>query len=157
MNAITPIPSVSKIDERHGRRIGELSLAAAALFGIVRPGITGPIRHDHQDAVMAQLDTLFGFTPVESDQARDRLFEQTLNHSIPEWDRAAIARCATELTRIASVYRGTEEQDREIWAAGYDLFEIESLWEASQPPERECRIDPVFAGGSASLRYFDRI
>lgn len=28
MNAITPIPSVSKIDERHGRRIGELSLAA---------------------------------------------------------------------------------------------------------------------------------
>lgn len=156
MNQLSKI-AAERIDARHGKRIQELSLAACALFGIVRPGITGPIRHAHQDVVMEQLDTLFGFTPVESDRARDRLFEQTLNHSIPDHDRPLIERCATELTRIASVYRGTEEQDREIWAAGFDLFEIDSLWEASQPPEASDHYDPVYQTGGASHRYFDRI
>lgn len=149
--------AAERIDARHGQRIQELSLAACALFGIVRPGVTGPVLHAHQDVVMEQLDTLFGFTPIESDRARDRLFEQTLNHSIPDHDRAIITRCATELTRIASVYRGTEEQDREIWAAGFDLFEIDSLYEASLPPASEPRHDPVFDNTNASHRYFGRI
>lgn len=149
--------AIEKIDPRHGRRINELSLAACALYGIVRPGVTGPIHHDHQDVVMEQLDTLFGFTPIESDRARDRLFEQTLNHSIPDHDRPIIERCATELTRIASVYRGTEEQDREIWAAGFDLFEIDSLYEASLPPESVPRHPRVIPGDIHELRNFDRI
>lgn len=156
MNAPAKI-TVEKIDPRHGQRIQELSLAACALFGIVRPGVTGPILHAHQDVVMEQLDTLFGFTPIESDRARDRLFEQTLNHSIPDHDRPIITRCATELTRIASVYRGTEEQDREIWAAGFDLFEIDSLYEASQPPASEARYPRVVPGDVHELRNFDRI
>lgn len=155
MNAPAKI-TVEKIDPRHGQRIQELSLAAFALFGIVRPGVTGPVLHAHQDVVMEQLDTLFGFTPIESDRARDRLFEQTLNHSIPDHDRPIITRCAAELTRIASVYRGTEEQDREIWAAGFDLFEIDSLYDASLPPVSEARADPVFANTIASHRYFNR-
>lgn len=156
MNAPAKI-AVSAIEQKHGRRIQELSLAACALFGIVRPGVKGPVLHAHQDVVMEQLDTLFGFTPAESDQARDRLFEQTLNHSIPDHDRPLIERCATELTRIASVYRGSAEQDREIWAAGYDLFEIDSLYDASQPPEASGQYDPVFDNTMASHRYFDRI
>lgn len=149
--------AAERIDARHGQRIQELSLAACALSGLIRPGFTGPIPHDHQDVVMAHLDTLFGFSPVESDRARDRLFEQTLNHSIPEHDRQIIARCATELTRIASVYRGTEDQDREIWAAGFDLFEIDALYEASLPPEQPEHDDPVFANTVASHRYFGRL
>lgn len=156
MNQLTKI-AAERIDARHGQRIQELSLAACALFGIVRPGIKGPVLHSHQDVVMEQLDTLFGFTPVESDRARDRLFEQTLNHSIPDHDRPIITRCATELTRIASVYRGTEEQDREIWAAGFDLFEIDSLWDASQPPSAEPSYPRVVAGDVNQLRNFDRI
>lgn len=156
MNAPAKI-AVEKIDARHGQRIQELSLAACALFGIVRPGVTGPVLHAHQDVVMEQLDTLFGFTPIESDRARDRLFEQTLNHSIPDHDRPLIERCAVELTRIASVYRGTEEQDREIWAAGFDLFETDSLWEASQPPASEPRHPRVVPGDVHQLRNFDRI
>lgn len=143
MTAYAPI-AAERIDARHGKRINELGLAAAALFGLVRPGFTGPIPHDHHDLVMATLDDLFDFTPAESDQARDRLFEQTLNHSIPEHDRPIIARCATELTRIASVYRGTDQQWREICAAGYDLFEIDALWEDSQPPERDDNVWPMF-------------
>lgn len=156
MNAHSQI-AASRIDGRHGQRIQELSLAACALFGIVRPGVKGPVLHAHQDVVMEQLNTLFGFTPVESDRARDRLFEQTLNHSIPDHDRPIIERCAVELTRIASVYRGTDEQDREIWAAGYDLLEIDSLWEASQPPEAAERYDAVFDCTIASHSYFGRL
>lgn len=148
---------ITKIDARHGWRIQELSLAACALFGIVRPGVKGPILHAHQDVVMEQLNTLFGFTPIESDRARDRLFEQTLNHSIPDHDRPIIERCATELTRIASVYRGTEEQDREIWAAGFDLFETDSLWEASQPPERDPVYPRVTPGDVGDLRAWGRV
>jgi hypothetical protein len=148
---------ITRIEGKHARRIAELSLAACALSGLVRSGFTGPVDHDHQAIVMQHLDTLFGFTPVESAHASDRLFEQTLNHSIPEWDRANITQCATELTRIASVYRGTEDQDREIWLAGFNLFETDSLWDAAQPPETAPRFDPVFADTSASLRYFDRI
>ena len=117
----------------NNRRIEELALASAALFGLVRPGFAGPIPHDHQDIVMGHLDELFGFTPAESDQARDMLFEGTLNHSIAEHDRPRILACANELTRIAANYRGSDEQDREIWAAGYDLFEVESLWDAANP------------------------
>ena len=109
------------------------------------------------EETLVNLDTLFGFTPVESDRARDRLFEQTLNHSIPDHDRPIIERCAVELTRIASVYCGTEERDREIWAAGYELFEIDSLWEASQPPEAADRYDAVFDYTAASHHYFGRL
>lgn len=156
MNIATTI-TAERIDARHGQRIQELSLAACALFGIVRPGVTGPVLPAHQDVVMDQLDTLFGFTEIESDRARDRLFEQTLNHSIPEHDRPVIIRCATELTRIASVYRGTEEQDREIWAAGFDLLEIDSLWEASQPRESYPRCPHTVPGDVHQLRNYDRI
>lgn len=113
------------------RRLNELGLAAAALFGLA--ACKGPITHGHQEVVMGHLDELFGFTPAESQQASDMLFEATLNHSIADWDRPRIDACATELTRIASGYRGREWQDREIWAAGYQLFEIDSLWEASCP------------------------
>lgn len=156
MTAHRPI-AVAKIDRLNARRIEELSLAAAALWGLVRPGFTGPIPHDHQAIVMGHMDALFGFTPAESQQASDMLFEGTLNHSIAEHDRPRIVACATELTRIAANYRGTEEQDREIWAAGFELFEIESLYEASHPPETVERIDPVFQGGDASFQYWGRV
>jgi len=146
---------ITRIEGKHAHRIEELSLAACALWSLAR--VSGPIPHDHQDVVMQHMGTLFGFTPVESDRARDRLFEQTLNHSIPEWDRAAITRCATELTRIAANYRGTEEQDREIWLAGFGLFETDGLWEAAQAPELPPRHDPVFGNTIASHRYFDRV
>jgi hypothetical protein len=136
VNAPAKLPPVTKIDKRHARRIEQLSLAACALWGLVRPGFTGPIPHDHQDVVMKHLDDLFGFTSPESDRARDMLFEGTLNHAIHENDRPRILACANELTRIAANYRGTEEQGREIYAAGFDLFEIDALWEASQPAER---------------------
>lgn len=156
MNANSTIKA-ERINPHHAKRIEELTLAACALWGIVRPGFTGPIPHDHQDVVMQHLDTLFGLTPVESERARDRLFEQTLNHSIPEHDRPAILRCATELTRIAANYNGSEEQAREIWAAGFDLLEIDSLWDASQPPAPVRKYDPVFDNTVASHRYFGRL
>lgn len=140
MNApakIATLPSVTKIDARHGKRIEEISLAACALFGLIHH--RGPVCHDHQAVVMEHLDTCFGFTPAESDQARDMLFEATLNHSIADFDRPRIEACATELTRIASTYRGSEEQDREVYAAGFELFEIESLYEASRDQEADWR------------------
>lgn len=129
------LPPVTRIDVKHAKRIEQIALAACALSGLTLPHSTGPIPHAHQADVMAVLNDLFGFTPAESDQASDMLFEATLNHAIADWDRPRILACATELTRIASVYRGTEEQDREIWAAGYDLLEIESLYEASLDQE----------------------
>lgn len=125
-------PRLSR-EEIINRRLNEIALASAALFGLVRPGFTGPVPHVHQDIVMGHLDDLFHFTPAESNQARDMLFEATLNHSIHETDRPRIMACANELTRIAANYRGSEAEDRAIWAAGYDLFEVESLWDAANP------------------------
>lgn len=148
---------ITKIDGKRDRRLNELALAAAALYGLVRPGFTGPIPHDHQALVMEHMDALFGFTSVESERASDMLFEATLNHAIADYDRPRILACATELTRIAANYRGTEEQDREIWAAGFELFETDSLWEASQPPARPEPYDPVFDCTDASHRYWGRI
>lgn len=140
MNApakIAALPPVTKINIKHGKRIEEISLAACALFGLIHH--RGPVCHDHQALVMGHLDACFGFTPAESERASDMLFEATLNHSITDFDRPRIEACATELTRIASTYRGSEEQDREVYAAGYELFEIESLWEASRDPEADWR------------------
>jgi hypothetical protein len=146
--------AVTRIDAAAASRIEELSLAAAALFGLANS--QGPIPHDHQAIVMGHLDTLFEFTPAESTQASDMLFEATLNHAIHESDRPRILACAMELTRIAMNYRGHDWQDREIWAAGFELFEVESLWEASLAPVPVERTDPVYAGGIASMRYFGR-
>ena len=152
MNAPAKISYLTKEQRIHAQRVEELNLASAALLGLVH--VRGPVCHAHQSIVMGHLNTLFGFTPAESDQASDMLFEGTLNHSITDFDRPRIEKCARALSDIALGYCGDAKP---IWAAGYDLFEIESLWDASQPAERECRIDPAFAGGSASLRYFDRI
>lgn len=133
MNAPAKLPVITKIDQRHARRISQLSLAACALWGLAREDLKGPVTHNHQALVMDVLGELFGFTPAESDRASDMLFEATLNHSIADFDRPRIMACANELTRIAANYRGTDEQDREIWLAGFELFEIESLYEASNP------------------------
>lgn len=147
--------ALAKVEGKHSRRLNELGLAAAALFGLADS--RRPIPSDHRAVVMEHIDTLFGLTPAESDRASDMLFEATNDHSIADFDRPRILACAVELTRIAANYRGTDAQDREIWLAGFELFEIDSLWEASQPPEREPRHDPAFDNTITSHRYFDRI
>lgn len=136
------------------RRREEIVLAACALSGICIH--RGPITHAHQAIVMGHLDALFGFTPAESAQASDMLFEATLNHSIHDSDRPRIEKLANKLTIAAKDYDGSDCADRELWAAGYELFEVDSLFDASQPPETD-RYDPVFDNTAASLRYFDRI
>lgn len=151
MNALTPI-RLTKEQRIHAQRVEELNLASAALLGLVH--VRGPVTHAHQDVVMGYLDTLFGFTPAESDQARDMLFEGTLNHSITDYDRPRIEKCARALSDIALGYCGDAKP---IWAAGFELFEIESLFEASQPAEHEPRYPRVIPGDVGHLRNFDRV
>lgn len=139
----------------HARRREELALASCALFGICHH--RGPINHAHQAIVMKHLDDLFGFTPAESEQASDMLFEATLNHSISDFDRPRIEKLASRLSIIARDYDGSDAADREIWAAGYELFQIESLWEASLAPETAGHRDPVFENTVASHSYFGRL
>lgn len=147
--------ALAKVEVRNASRLNELGLAAAALFGLAN--YLGPVSKSHRTDVMETLDNLFGLTPAESDQASDRLFECTTGGAIADYDRPRILGCATELTRIAANYHGTSEQDREIWLAGFELLEIDSLWEASQPPERRPLHDPVFGNTVASHRHFGRL
>lgn len=152
MNVQSKIARMTTEQRVHAQRVEQLGLASAALLGLVH--VRGPICHEHQAVVMGHLNDLFGFTPAESDRASDMLFEATLNHSIADEDRPRIEKCALALSNIAVGYAGDATP---IWAAGFELFEIDSLWEASQPEERAPRYDPVFADGSASLRYWGRV
>lgn len=152
MNAHSQITKMTPTERLYSRRVDELALASAALLGLVR--VRGPVHHDHQAVVMGHLNDLFGFTDPEFDRASDTLFEATLNHAIHDDDRPRIEKCAMALAEIARTYRG---DDKPIWAAGFELFEIDRLWEASLPAESAPHCDPVFENTSASIHYFDRI
>lgn len=142
-----------------GRRVNELGLAAAALLGIAfNERFDGQRRKE----LMAPLDELFGWTVRESDMAHDWLFHDGLS-------KEQIRDLAYRLIRLAQDYDGSDEHDSMIWMAGYDAFEIESLFDecltlaGSQElkadgsfGEREA-YDPVYDNTSASLRYFGRI
>lgn len=142
-----------------GRRINELGLAAAALIGIAfNERFDGQRRKE----LMAPLDELFGWTVRESDVAHDWLFEDGLS-------KEQVRDLAYRLIRIAQDYDGSDEHDSMIWMAGYQAFEIESLFDACLTlaggrelkadgsfGEREA-YDPVYDNTSASLRYFGRI
>ena len=155
MNVQSKIAKLTATERLNSRRVDELALASAALLGLVH--VRGPVGFEHQAVVMGHINDLFGFSEAESQQASDVLFEGTLNHSITDFDRPRIEACALRLAEIAKHYNGTADHDRCIWAAGYDLFEVESLFEASQPSMRGERVDPVFVPGAASLAYFNRI
>lgn len=130
MNIQTKIAKLTPTQRLNARRVDELGLACAALLGIAR--VRGPVTHDHQEIVMGHLDDLFGFTPEESQSASDMLFEATLNHSIADADRPRIEKCALRLAEIAKHYDGSDDHDGAIWQAGFDLFEIDSLYHAGQ-------------------------
>lgn len=130
MNIQTKIAKLSPTQRLNARRVDELGLASAALLGIAH--VRGPVTHSHQAVVMTHLDELFGFTSEESQSASDTLFEATLNHAIHDTDRPRIIKCALRLAKIAKHYDGSENHDRAIWQAGFELFEIDGLFDAGR-------------------------
>lgn len=84
--------------------------------------------------VMKNLDTLCGFTPAQSDQAHDMLFEASEDGTIPEWTSRKIEICCMKLGEISAQYMMTEVQDRDMWLALYNLLEVECLFEAASVP-----------------------
>lgn len=142
-----------------GRRVNGLGLAAAALLGIA---FNEHFDGQHRKELMAPLDELFGWTPCESDVAHDWLFYDGLS-------KQQIRDLAYRLIHLAQDYDGSDEHDSMIWMAGYDAFEIESLFDECI---RLCRgrelkpdgsfgdvetYDPIFDSTISSYNYFGRI
>lgn len=67
-----------------------------------------------------------GFTPDEDARARDALFDDPDTGLIGDWMRSALAVCSTALNDelCGFMYDGDESN---VWAALYNLFEIDSL------------------------------
>lgn len=145
------------------RVTNDLGLAAAAMLG-VRYG-AGDLPKARLDDIVDQLDALFGWTPVESDRARDHVayYYGTEDETFRD--------LAYRLISIAQVYNGSDEHDSRIFMAGYKVFDMcESLYEhcVELAGKRELLpdgsfgdladdlADPVYENTIASYRYFDR-
>lgn len=86
--------------------------------------------------VTANLDALCGFTPAQSVQARDMLFDASDNGVIPTWVIDKIATCCKKLADIVA-YSGLASQDHDLWMALYNLLEVECLYEAANPQKHD--------------------
>lgn len=83
--------------------------------------------------IMYNLDALCGFTPAQSVQARDMIFDGSETGVIPEWTIKSIGTCCIKLADFVAQYQGLESQDNEMWMALYNLLEVECLFEAANP------------------------
>lgn len=92
----------------------------------------GPVAGASSNAMMKNIDELCCFTPGESDQARDYIFNSSDDGTIPECVKREVAKCGDKLSRLFHHFTGDREDYAAMWEALYDLFEIDSLWEAAK-------------------------
>lgn len=85
------------------------------------------------DMVMHNIDALCGFTPAQSVQARDMIFDGSESGIIPEWTMRNIEMCCIKLADFVAKYQGLEIQDNDMWMALYNLLEVECLYEQANP------------------------
>lgn len=84
------------------------------------------------DAVMKNVDGFCCFTPDESDQARDYIFNSSNDGEIPHCVKKEMGKCLLKLSELFEHFTGDREDYAAMWEALYDLFEIDSLWEAAK-------------------------
>lgn len=92
----------------------------------------GSVKRPTSNAMMKNIDELCCFTPDESDQARDYIFNSSDDGTIPECVKMEVAKCGDKLSRLFQHFTGDREDYATMWEALYDLFEIDSLWEAAK-------------------------
>lgn len=84
------------------------------------------------DAVMKNIDELCCFTPDESDRARDYIFNSSDDGTIPHCVKKEMEKCLLKLSELFEHFTGDRADYAAMWEALYELFEIDSLWEAAK-------------------------